>query len=124
MKKVIAICLVFMLCLLPGCKKKSDAPSVTGLVEIVYKDQKLVSETVTTNCENVEDVILEVCQKHKIAYRLDNHFFDGFGGYSMSDSEAWMLYVNGEKASKGAYEIKLENDFEVVFSYENWLIEE
>ena len=124
MKKIIAFGLVLMLCILSGCKKQADGPTITGLVEIVYKDQKLVSEMVTTNCDNAEDVILEVCQKNKIAYRLDNHFFDGFGGYDMTDTEAWMLYVNGEQASKGAYEIELENGFEVIFSYENWLIEE
>ena len=120
MKRIIAIGLIFMLCLLPGCKKKPDGPTITGSVAVIYGDQVIVSETVTTNCDNAEDVILEVCQKHKIAYRLNNHMFDGFGGYDSTDTDGWILYVDEEVADKGAYEMMLEDDFKVVFDYVNY----
>ena len=120
MKKIIAVGLVLILCLLPGCKKKETGPTITGLVEVTYNDQIIVSEVVITNCKNAEDVILEVCQKHKISYRLNNHMFDGFGGYDSTNTDGWILFVNDELADKGAYEMMLEDDFKVVFDYVNY----
>ena len=120
MKKILAISLIFVLCLLSGCQKKVDTPEITGLVEVIYNEQKIVSEVVTTHCDNAEDVLLEVCQKNKIPYQLKYHMFDGFGGYHSTETDGWILYVNDETADKGAYEMKLENDFKVVFSYVNY----
>ena len=120
MKKILAISLIFVLCLLSGCQKKVDTPEITGLVEVIYNEQKIVSEVVTTHCDNAEDVLLEVCQKNKIPYQLKDHMFDGFGGYHSTETDGWILYVNDETADKGAYEMKLENDFKVVFSYVNY----
>ncbi|MBE7018380.1 MAG: DUF4430 domain-containing protein [Ruminococcaceae bacterium] len=120
MKKILAISLIFVLCLLSGCQKKVDTPEITGLVEVIYNEQKIVSEVVTTHCDNAEDVLLEVCQKNKTPYQLNDHMFNGFGGYASTETDGWILYVNDEIADKGAYEMKLENDFKVVFSYVNY----
>lgn len=119
MKKILVICLIVVLCL-SGCQQKPAAPEVTGSVAVVYNEQIIVSDEVTTTCDDAEEVLLEVLQKHKIPYRLNNHMFDGFGGYDSTDTDGWILYINGGLADKGAYEIPLEDGFYVEFRYVNY----
>ncbi len=120
MRKILVIGLVMILCLLTGCQAKHNQQPISGLVSIVYYDQVIVSEEITTTGVTAEDALLEVCQKNKIPYRLNNHMFDGFGGYDSTDTDGWILYVNDEIADKGAYEMNLEDGFTVVFSYVNY----
>ncbi len=120
MKKITTIALFFILCLLVGCQATPEKPTITGSVVILYENQEIISENVLTTGETAEDVLLEVCQNHKIPYRLDNHMFDGFGGFDSTDTDGWILYVNDEIADKGAYEMKLENGFRITFEYVNY----
>ena len=121
MKKILAISIVLLVCFLSGCQEnKTEKQPIDGSVSIVYHDQTIVSEEITTVADTAEDVLLEVCQKHKIPYRLNNHMFDGFGGYDSTQTDGWILYVNDEIADKGAYEMELENDFSVAFVYVNY----
>ncbi len=119
MKRILVICVMIVLCL-SGCQQKPTTPEITGSVAVLYGEQAIVSEDVTTTCDDAEEVLLEVCQKHKVPYRLDNHMFDGFGGYDSTDTDGWILYINGELADKGAYEISLEDGFRVEFRYVNY----
>lgn len=120
MRKMLTISLVLILCLLTGCQGNHNQQSISGLVSVTYGDQIIISEEIITTGVTAEDVLLEVCQKNKIPYRLNNHMFDGFGGYDSIDTDGWILYVNDEMADKGAYEMKLEDGFTVVFSYVNY----
>lgn len=120
MRKILAISLVLILCLLTGCQRNHNQQTISGSVSISYGDQLIISEEITTTGVTAEDVLLEVCQKNKIPYRLNNHMFDGFGGYNSTDTDGWLLYVNDKLADKGAYEMQLEDGFTVVFSYVNY----
>ncbi len=119
MKKILAICLMMLLCL-SGCQQKTNAPEITGSVSVLYGEQIIVSDDITTTLDNAEKVLLGVCQEHKIPYRLNNHMFDGFGGYDSTDTDGWILYIDGELADKGAYQISLEDGFHVEFRYVNY----
>lgn len=120
MKRVLMIALVTMLCLLSGCHTASENPAISGTVSILYGDREIISEDIATMGNTAEDVLLEVCQKNKIPYRLNNHMFDGFGGFDSTDTDGWILYVNGVIADKGAYEMKIEDGFDVSFVYVNY----
>lgn len=120
MRKILCICFVFIFCFLTGCQSGSTAPAISGTVSIIYDDQTIISEKITTTGTTAEDVLLEVCQNNKIPYRLNNHMFDGFGGYDSTENDGWILYVNDEIADKGAYEMTLAEGFDVSFIYVNY----
>lgn len=120
MKKTMAFCLALLLCFLSGCQPISEKPVISGTVAVVYGDNTIVSENIETQGVTAEDVLLEVCQKNKIPYRLDNHMFDGFGGFDSTETDGWILYINNQIAEKGAYAINLEDSFNVTFSYVNY----
>ena len=120
MKRILILSFVLLLCFLTGCQEHSDTPSVSGTVSIIYGNQNIVSEEIVTAGTTAEDVLLEVCQKNKIPYRLSDHMFDGFSGYDSTETDGWILYVNDEIADKGAYEMMIEDGFNVSFVYVNY----
>ena len=68
MRKILAISLVLILCLLTGCQRNHNQQSISGSVSITYGDQIIISEEITTTGVTAEDVLLEVCQKNKIHF--------------------------------------------------------
>ena len=120
MKKIIAISLALILCFLAGCQKAPQQPVISGTVSVIYGDKIIVSEEIQTTGLTAEDVLLEVCQNHKIPYRLKDHMFDGFGGFASTNTDGWILFVTDHIADKGAYLINLEDGFKVTFSYVNY----
>ncbi len=120
MKKNLILGFVLILCCITGCQNNSAKPAISGTVSIVYDNRNIVSEEIITTGVTAEDVLLEVCQKNKIPYRLNNHMFDGFGGYDSTETDGWILYVNDQLADKGAYEMTIEDGFKVSFVYVNY----
>ena len=120
MRKILTVFLILAFCFLTACQQTSDTPAISGTVSIIYDNQTILSEEITTTGTTAEDVLLEVCQKNKVPYRLTNHMFDGFGGYNSTETDGWILYVNDAIADKGAYEMTITEGFDVSFSYVNY----
>lgn len=120
MKKIAASILVLLLLMVTACQKTETTPELSGTVAIFTEDTEIVVEEVVTHATNVEDVLVETCQKNKIPYTLTNNMFDNFGGISSTQTDGWILYVNGEIAQAGAKFIPLENNFLVEFKYVNY----
>lgn len=120
MKKIISILLICILLTATACTQQSDTPLLKGRVVILTEDTVVLSEEVSTHSENVEEVFVETCQKNKIPYTLNSNMFDNFGGIASTQTDGWILYVNGEVAQAGAKFIALEDNFLVEFKYVNY----
>ncbi len=120
MKKIISITLLTLLLVLTACTNNTDAPVLNGRVVILTEDTAVLSEEVSTQCQDVEEVLVETCQKNKIPYTLTNNMFDNFGGIASTQTDGWILYINGEVAQAGAKFIPLEDNFLVEFKYVNY----
>ena len=120
MKKICLTVSLLVLLLLSACQGQPPAEMITGNVEIFTEDTSVLSEKISIKKGTAEDAILEACQQKKIPYTLKNNMFDNFGGISSTETEGWILYINGELAQKGAYEIMLEDSFLIEFKYVNY----
>lgn len=119
MKKMICFGLCILL-LLTACSNNAEGSVKNGKVVILTEDTTILSDDLSTQSKTVEDALLEVCQKNKIPYTLNNNMFDNFGGIPSSQTDGWILYVNGEVAQAGAKFIELEDNFLVEFKYVNY----
>ncbi len=120
MKKIICLALLSILVCLSACQKNESTPELSGQVAIVTQDAVILSQEVVTHATNVEEVLVETCQKGKIPYTLTENMFDNFGGIASTQTDGWILYVNDEVAQAGAKFIPLEDHFLVEFKYVNY----
>lgn len=120
MKKIISITLFVLIFMLSACGNTSNTPVLNGRVVILTEEAAVLSEEVSTQSKNVEEVLIETCQNQKIPYTLTNNMFDNFGGIASTETDGWILYVNGEIAQAGAKFIPLEDNFLVEFKYVNY----
>ena len=120
MKKMICIPLLVVMLILTACQNTSDAPLLEGTVSIFTENVVILSEEVSLQAENVEEALVKTCQQNKIPYTLTNNMFDNFGGIASTQTDGWILYVNGELAQAGAKFITLEDGFLIEFKYVNY----
>ncbi|MBQ7792434.1 MAG: DUF4430 domain-containing protein [Clostridia bacterium] len=120
MKKMLCIPLLVVMLILTACQNTSDAPLLEGTVSIFTEDAVILSEEVSLQAENVEEALVKTCQQNKIPYTLTNNMFDNFGGIASTQTDGWILYVNGELAQAGAKFITLEDGFLIEFKYVNY----
>lgn len=120
MKKIVTGFLAMLLLFLCACQNTDSTPELSGKVAVFTEDTAILSEDVKTHATNVEDVLVQTCREHKIPYTLTNNMFDNFGGIASTQTDGWILYVNGEVAQAGAKFIPLEDNFLVEFKYVNY----
>ncbi|MBO5409384.1 MAG: DUF4430 domain-containing protein [Clostridia bacterium] len=120
MKRMIAVAFTVFILALTACSGETGGATIQGRVEIFTEDTSVLSQVITTSKTTAEDVLVEACQSVKIPYTLDNHMFDNFGGIASGKTDGWILYVNGEVAQTGAYQVNLEDDFLLEFKYVNY----
>lgn len=120
MKRIVSVFLLLFILLLSACGETTPAKTIQGRVEIFTEDSSVLSKELSTQKSTAEDVLVEACQSEKIPYTLTNNMFDNFGGIASTETDGWILYVNGELAQTGAYEVILEDNFLVEFKYVNY----
>ncbi len=120
MKKTFTVILSLLFLMLSACSVGEQGKTIQGEVKIYTEDTTVLSEMVTTSKNNAEDVLIEACQKQKIPYTLESNLFDNFGGIASTKTDGWILFVNGEVAQTGAYQVMLEDGFLVEFQYVNY----
>lgn len=120
MKKLVCLTAAMLMLFLAACQNTESTPELSGKVAIFTEDTSIVVEDVTTHATNIEEVLVETCRKNKIPYTLTNNMFDNFGGIPSTQTDGWILYVNGEVAQAGAKFIPLEDNFLVEFKYVNY----
>ena len=120
MKKIICLVLLSILVCLSACQNNESTQELSGRVAIIAPETVVLSQEVVTHATNVEEVLVETCQKGKIPYTLTENMFDNFGGIASTQTDGWILYINGETAQAGAKFIPLEDNFLVEFKYVNY----
>ncbi len=114
----VVLAVIFVI-LLSACGKQAET-TFDATVLIATEEQVILSETVITSKENVEEVLVETCQKNKIPYTLNSNMFDNFGGIPSGKEDGWILFINDEVAQAGAKFIPMENNFKIEFRYVNY----
>ncbi len=123
-KKRLIVLLFLSLCLLAACGNGGQ-PQVTATVQVTLIDmagnQLLDAETtVSSAAPNAEEAVKQACKENNIPMTLTGGMFDGFGGQKSTQTDGWLLYVNGKQAEKGAADIPIQDGDQISFRYENY----
>lgn len=120
MKKIGVSVLLIAVLLLSSCAPHTNTPEISGTVKIFTQDTPVLDVSLTTAKTNAEDILIEACQKNKIPYTLNNNMFDNFGGISSTQTDGWILFIDGEVANAGAKFIDINDGFQIEFRYVNY----
>ena len=123
-KSIVAICIVFcMAFLISACGKvQNDGEKIPVSVKIESTDKVLLEDEVSiaTNEANAAQAIIEACQAKKMAYTLNDGMFDNFDGIASTQTDGWILFINGETSDYGAKDTKVSANDMVEFRYVNY----
>ncbi len=121
MKKVIAILLVLATLFTFAACNQTPVKDVTVTVRI--SSDLMISEGpayVHPNYATAGEAIQNFCHEQKLAFRMDNGLYDGFGGLNSTLTDGWLLYINGELSEVGADTAKIKDGDVIEFCYENY----
>lgn len=122
-KRFVLVLLVLLTALsFAACSNGESGPQISGRVEIIGIDAEVLLDSSVSVSETsmASDAIIAACQAEKMAYTYKKNMFDGFGGQNSTQTDGWLLYLNGEQAQVGAGELALEDGFVIGFYYENY----
>lgn len=115
---VVASAVVLIGAIAAGCAV-GDSMEVTVKI---WGDYLILDKTLTVSGNPVTagKAVIEACKSEKLAYTQTNGMFDNFAGVASTETDGWLLYVNGEIAQVGALDYKLNAGDTVEFRYENY----
>ena len=127
MKKILSLLLAMLALVLVfvGCSPAEDEPEETGIsvhVTIAKDGSEILAADVVVPGDkpSVADAVIKACQQKKMAYTYEDGMFDGFNGIASTQTDGWLLYIDGELAQSGAKDIELAEDMLIIFSYDNY----
>ena len=114
--------LLFTACSTGGSSSDASAQGVSVKVQIIKDGENLLDTTVTLEGENptAGDAFKKACQDAKMAYTVSDGMYDGFAGYTSTQTDGWLFYHNGQLADKGANDVTVSDKDTVSFQYENY----
>lgn len=108
--------------------KPSDSDSSSGgaalSVSVMIEGQNAMVAEGTAKLDKdkntAEAAIRQVCDEKGVTYTLQDGMFDNFGGEASTNTDGWLLYVNGALSDVGAGDTKLQDNDQVAFRYVNY----
>ena len=103
-------------------ENEESTQGISVSVQIVKDDETLLDTTVTLEDEEATagDAFKQACQDATMAYTVTDGLYDGFAGYTSTETDGWLFYHNGELADTGADDTPVADGDVVSFQYENY----
>ena len=121
MKKALSVLMVMLIVItsFAACGEKTFTCSVS-IVDAEGNPVVSGDVKVSENKATAEEAILGICQSNKVSYTYENGFFDNFGGIASTQTDGWLLYVDGKLSDFGAKETVVKEGTVIEFKYVNY----
>lgn len=123
---LLASLLFVMAAFFAGCdngQTESVENGISVTVKITNAEPTVVLEetvTIAQDQANAGQAVKTACQSKNFAFTESNGMYDGFGGEMSTETDGWLLYINGEQAQVGANDSAVVEGDVVEFRYENY----